>query len=118
MTSSQARKWLPGVLFLTAQLANTAYELTQDTRTISWAPHTTQVFYRIEAFENGLAWDKLRIEERYGIAQSHWEAHAAGNLRRLIAAVEARKSGNPDSVRIFYRRNAAPEQVYTWKASL
>ncbi|MCF0071004.1 hypothetical protein LZD49_11015 [Dyadobacter sp. CY261] len=117
MTPFQARKWLPGILFLSAQLINTVYELTLDTRTISWAPHTTQVYYTIEAFQNGVAWDKQTIEARYGIAQSHWEAHSQGNLRRLVLAVETTKPGNPDSVRIHYRRNAAPEQTYIWKAS-
>jgi hypothetical protein len=118
MTFELSKKWLPGVLFLSAQLANTLYELTQDTRTISWAPHTTQVFYKIEAFENGGAWDKPAIEARYGVAQSQWEAHAPGNLRRLVASVEAKRTGGPDSVRISYRRNGGLEKTYLWKASL
>ncbi|SDE47920.1 hypothetical protein SAMN04487996_105157 [Dyadobacter soli] len=117
MTSSTLKKWLPGLLFLSAQLINTLYELTQDTRTLSWAPHTTQVFYRIDAFENGQTWEKQAVESRYSIAQSQWEAHASGNLRRLVESVEAQKPGNPDSVRITYRRNGAPERTYLWKAS-
>ena len=117
MTSISLKKWLPGLLFLSAQVINTLYELTQDTRTLSWAPHTTQVFYRIDAFENGRTWKREAVEARYGIAQAHWEAHAQGNLLRLVATVEARTPGGPDSVRITYRRNAAPERTYLWKAS-
>lgn len=118
MTTSLARKWLPGIIFLSAQLINTVYELTQDTRTVSWAPHTTQVFYRLEAFRHGIPWPKEAVEARYGIAQSQWEAHAEGNLRRLVETVEKQTAGSPDSVRIFYRRNGAPERVFVWKASL
>jgi len=117
MTSSSFKKWLPGLLFLSAQVGNTLYELTQDTRTISWAPHTTQVFYRIDAFKDGRAWERQAVEARYGLAQTQWEAHAPGNLRRLVTSVEAQTPGNPDSVRISYRRNGAPEQTYLWKAS-
>lgn len=117
MTSSSIKKWLPGIIFLSAQVINTLYELTQDTRTLSWAPHTTQVFYRIDAFENGTPLDKQAIEARYGIAQTQWEAHAPGNLRRLVASVEAKAHSHPDSVRISYRLNGAPEQTYLWKAS-
>lgn len=117
MTASTLKKWLPGLLFLSAQVINTFYELTQDTRTLSWAPHTTQVFYRIDAFENGLTWERPAVEARYGIAQSQWEAHAPGNLWRLVSSVEAQAPGNPDSVRISYRRNGAAEQTYLWKAS-
>ncbi|OJV15435.1 MAG: hypothetical protein BGO21_31060 [Dyadobacter sp. 50-39] len=114
---SHFKKWLPGLLFLSAQLVNTLYELTLDTRTISWAPHTTQVFYRIDAFQNGLGWGRRAIEARYGVAQTQWEAHAAGNLRRLIESVEAVAPGNPDSVIVTYRRNGAAERTYLWKAS-
>lgn len=117
MISSTLKKWLPGLFFLSAQLINTLYELTQDTRTLSWAPHTTQVFYRIEAFQSGIPWDRQAVEARYGIAQTQWEAHAPGNLRRLVTAVEAKTPGGPDSVRITYRRNGAQEQTYLWKAS-
>jgi hypothetical protein len=117
MSSSSLKKWLPGIIFLSAQVINTLYELTQDTRTLSWAPHTTQVFYRIDAFQNSITWDRQAVEARYGIAQTQWEAHAPGNLRRLVASVEAHAPGNPDSVRISYRRNGAPEQSYLWKAS-
>ena len=117
MTAPSLKKWLPGLLFLSAQVINTLYELTQDTRTLSWAPHTTQVFYRIDAFENGLAWERQAVEARYGIAQSQWEAHAPGDLRRLVGSVEAQTPGNPDSVRISYRRNGAAQQTYLWKAS-
>jgi hypothetical protein len=118
MTSSTLKKWLPGLLFLSAQVINTLYELTQDTRTLSWAPHTTQVFYRIDAFQNGIAWDTQAVEARYGIAQTQWEAHAPGNLRRLVEAIEAQTPGQPDSVRIAYRRNGAPEKTYLLKTSL
>lgn len=117
MTSSSFKKWLPGILFLSAQVINTLYELTLDTRTISWAPHTTQVFYRIDAFQDGVTWDQQAVEARYGLAQTQWEAHAPGNLRRLITSVEAQAHAHPDSVRISYRRNGAPEQTYLWKAS-
>ncbi len=117
MTASSLKKWLPGIFFLSVQVINTLYELTQDTRTLSWAPHTTQVFYRIDAFQNGIAWDRQTVEARYGIAQTQWEAHAPGNLRRLIVSVEAQLPGAPDSVRIAYRRNGAPEKTYLWKAS-
>lgn len=118
MASSSLKKWLPGILFLSTQVINTLYELTQDTRTLSWAPHTTQVFYRIDAFQNGVAWEKQAVEARYGMAQSQWEAHAQGNLRRLVVSVEAQSPNGPDSVRIAYRRNGAPEKIYLWKASL
>lgn len=117
MTSSSLKKWLHGILFLSAQVINTLYELTQDTRTISWAPHTTQVFYRIDAFQDGVTWDQHTVEARYGLAQTQWEAHAPGNLRRLVASVEAHAPTHPDSVRISYRRNSAPQQTYLWKAS-
>jgi len=117
MTSSTLKKWLPGMLFLSAQVINTLYELTRDTRTISWAPHTTQVFYRIDVYANGIPWDTRAVEARYGVAQTQWEAHAPGNLRRLIESVEAKATGNPDSVRITYRRNGAPQRTYLWKAS-
>ena len=117
MTFASLKKWLPGVLFLSAQVINTLYELTLDTRTLSWAPHTTQVFYRIDAFENGLTWEREAVEARYGVGQTQWEAHAPGNLRRLVTSVEAQTPGSPDSVRISYRRNGAQEQTYLWKAS-
>lgn len=117
MTTRSIKKWLPGILFLSGQLINTLYELTQDTRTLSWAPHTTQVLYRIDAFENGNLWRREAVEARYGVAQTQWEAHAPGNLRRLVASVEAQTPGNPDSVRISYRRNGAPEQSYLWIAN-
>ncbi|MBO9616212.1 MAG: hypothetical protein J7619_26190 [Dyadobacter sp.] len=117
MTSLSLKKWLPGILFLSAQIINTLYELTRDTRTISWAPHTTQVFYRIDAFQDGAAWERQAIEARYGLAQTQWEAHAPGNLRRLVYSVEAQALTHPDSVKISYRRNGAPEQTYLWKAS-
>nr|WP_295928083.1 hypothetical protein [uncultured Dyadobacter sp.] len=118
MTSFSFRKWLPGILFLSAQLVNTIYELTQDTRTMSWAPHTTQVHYRIDVFQNGENWGREAVEARYRIAQTQWESHSEGNLRRLIQSVEQKMPDHPDSVIVRYQRNNGPERLYRWKASL
>lgn len=118
MVNFRSRKWIPGLLFLTAQIANTVYELTQDTRTLSWAPHTTQVRYHISAFEDGLAWDRHRIEARYGVAQNSWEAHAVGNLVRIIRSAEKHQNQHPDSVRVVYSKNGNPERTFRWEASL
>lgn len=118
MTSFSLRKWLPGILFLSAQLINTIYELTLDTRTMSWAPHTAQVHYRIDVFRDGASWDREAVEARYGIAQRQWESHSEGNLWRLIRSVEQKMQDHPDSVIIRYQRNNGPERIYRWKASL
>ncbi|NIJ52406.1 hypothetical protein [Dyadobacter arcticus] len=117
MINSRAIKWLPGLLFLAAQLLNTIYEVTQDTRTLSWAPHTTQVHYKIQAFENGRIWNKQQVEARYGIAQKAWEAHAEGNLIRIIRSSEEHHSMHPDSVQLIYSRNGSPSRTYLWTAT-
>ncbi|CAG5000284.1 hypothetical protein DYBT9275_02432 [Dyadobacter sp. CECT 9275] len=112
------KKWLPGLLFLAAQMGNTIYELMGDTRTVSWAPHTTQVYYRVEAYENGLPWKAEAVQSRYGIAQTHWESHSEGNLRRLLLTVEeTEQTGNPDSLKVYYSRNMGPERFFSWKAN-
>lgn len=118
MTSFSAKRWLPGILFLSVQLINTIYELTRDTRTMSWAPHTTQVHYQIDVFRDGKSWGREAVEARYRIAQTQWESHSEGNLSRLVRSVEQKMKDHPDSVMIRYRRNNGPERIYLWKASL
>jgi hypothetical protein len=114
MTNSEIRKWIPGLIFLSAQIVNNIYELKKDTRTLSWSPHTTQVHYHISAYKNGLAVPKDAVEARYGIRATEWEVHAAGNLKRLVETAEARHKNNPDSVLIRYSINNHPTQTYLW----
>lgn len=118
MTNSEIRKWIPGLIFLFAQIGNNIYELSQDTRTLAWAPHTKQIRYHIAAFKNGQEIPREAVEARYGVSATEWEVHAAGNLKRLVETAEAGKNNHPDSVSIRYSINNHPTQTYLWTQNL
>jgi hypothetical protein len=85
-----------------------------ESRWFSWAPHTVQVRYRIEATLDGRPLDARAIGRRFGVPATGWEAHAVKNLQDLIEQY-ARTYGRDErlTVMLRYAVNGRPEQTWT-----
>lgn len=86
-------------------------------RFFNWAPHDSRTDYSITATHAGQAVTDSDILRRYNLPPIEW--HSAGNLQKVIDVAERRKAVQDQwSVRLLYRVNFGPEQVWEYKAAV
>jgi hypothetical protein len=108
-----------GGAFLLLQCGLVIHSRFVDSRDFCWAPHTTQVHYRLRVVIGGRALSSAEIARRYRVmGASGWEAHSYQNLINLISQYE-RTYGKRDRARVLlrYRINGGELRRWNWPSS-
>jgi hypothetical protein len=96
------------------QVGGIGYARVAPTRFLAWAPYDQISFYRVEVYRNGRALPAAEIEGRYRLRAAGRENRSIDHVLAAIAHYEAtRGADDPVRVRVVYRVNRGPEQVWT-----
>ena len=102
-------------VFFAAQAALVAFGVLGGNRSFSWAPHTTQIHYRLDASVDDLPLTAADVDRRFHVPQDGWEVHDIRNLQAIVTQY-TRTYGRHEAIRVTlrYRINDGPERVWQW----
>jgi hypothetical protein len=91
------------------------YARFDDARYFCWAPHDVMWTFQLEVEIDGRVLDTRELRQRYRMRRGGFQEHSIVHAMREIAQYESTHGKHDNArVRMTYRKNNGPEQVWRW----
>ena len=100
------------ILFQVVMIVRARFD---DARYFCWAPHDVMWTFELEVTIDGRVLDTRELRQRYRMRRGGFQEHSIVHAMREISQYESTWGKNDHAqVRMTYRKNDGPEQVWVW----
>jgi len=104
-----------GICFLLFQVVHSIYMTTQDSKNFFWAPHNTQIHFKLSGTINHEQVSELDLLNRFRLVHSqNWEAHSIKNIMDLIELFELQHLKDNSEILLNYSINGSPYEQWRY----